>query len=499
MAPKNDKNKSSSAAPAANSDIIGDSEIGSSENLAKTIQRLQELQKETLDQTATLSAIVTQNKQATETNAQTIKTVEGLARDNNTNLACTNARIDTIAAEIKTMDQRIETTEKLLDLSRKISECKDSVSQRELNDSALYLSLNGIEMARQAKNLDLENNTSDRKIVEDALKKSFGPMAHDFIFKRAPDGVFLNIEKLNTLPYQRRFTDRVHESCRNSLIFKFKNRAQLGNFEKAIRRRLFATRDERRGTLQEHLDLNVFLPGKNGQLLESLLNAQAKVSVGSTDTLSGWRLVWRRRYKSSNDLMLHSEVRASKEWMESGDMKSFFFNDRGEQIRGQWTFLRNFDSRDPKRSFFPNLQTRTTEETQNRRGKMTSSSQVATTEEQEDRSRDKDKTSEKATGARTRTTGRSKSPRAAEIPAITETADSQNENEEEEEGGCWNNVGRGKSKRGRGGNGAGAGRGRGADAGAGAKRGKGREDPSQPSMRNFIPDPRERLATGGWS
>ena len=197
--------------------------------------------------------------------------------------------------------------------------------------------------------------------------------------------------------------------------------------------------------------------------------------------------------------MLHSEVKASKERMESGDMKSFFFNDRGEQIRGQWTFLRNIDSRDPKRSFFPNLQTRTTEETQNRRGKMTPSSQVATTEEQEDRSRDKDKTSEKATGARTRTTGRSKSPRAAEIPAITETADSQNENEEEEEGGCWNNVGRGKSKRGRGGNGAGAGRGRGADAGAGAKRGKGREDPSQPSMRNFIPDPRERLATGGWS
>ena len=106
MAPKNDKNKSSSAALAANSDIIGDLEIGSSENLAKTIQRLQELQKETLEQTTTLSAIVTQNRQATETNAETIKKVEGLARDNNTNLACTNARIDTIAAEIKTMDQR---------------------------------------------------------------------------------------------------------------------------------------------------------------------------------------------------------------------------------------------------------------------------------------------------------------------------------------------------------------------------------------------------------
>ena len=73
------------------------------------------------------------------------------------------------------------------------------------------------------------------------------------------------------------------------------------------------------------------------------------------------------------------------------------------------------------------------------------------------------------------------------------------EDEVEEEGGCWSNVGRGKSnKRGRG-NGAGSGRGRGADAGAGAKRGKGREDPSQPSMKDFIPDPRARLAAGGWS
>ena len=502
MAPKIDKSKVSSAAPATNSDSIGDLEIGSSDNLAKTIQRLQELQKETLEQTTTLSAFVTQNRQATETNAETIKKVEGLARDNNTNLACTNARIDTIEAEIRTTNKRLETTEKLLDLSRKISECKDSVSQRELNDSSLYLSLNGIEMARQAKNLDLEKNQSDRKIVEDALKKSFGPVALDFILKRAPDGSgFLNMEKLNTLHYQRRYPDRVHESCRNSLIFRFKNRLQLGNFEKAIRRRLFTTRDDRMGTLQEHLDLNVFLPGKNGQLLETLLNAQAKVSVGSTDTLSGWRLVWRRRYKNSNDLMLYSEVKASKEWMESGNMKSFFFNDSGEQIRGHWTFLRNFDSGDPKRSFFPNLQTRRTEETRNRR-EETPFSQVATTEDQEGRSRDKNKTPGKAVRTRTRTTGRSKSPRPAESPEITEiteNVDSQNENEEEEEGGCWSNVGRGKSnKRGRG-NGSGAGRGRGADAGAGAKRGKRREDPSQPSMKDFIPDPRARLAVGGWS
>ena len=498
MAPKSDKSKSSTAAPGANSDTIGDVEIGSVEHLAKTIQRLQELQKEAVDQTNTLSAIVTQNRQATETNAETIKKVEGLARDNSTALAVTNARIDGISAQIKTMDQRLETSEKLLDLSRKISECKDSVSQRELNDAALYLSLNGIEMARHAKDLDLQNNQSDRKIVEDALKKSFGPVALDFILKRNPDGSgFLNMEKLNTLHYQKKYAERVDEFCRNSLIFKFKNRLQLGNFEKAIRRRLFVTRDARRGTLQEHLDLNVFLPGRNGQLLETLLNAQARVTVASSDTLSGWRLVWRRRFKNSNDLMLHSEVRASKEWMQSEDMRSFFFNNNGEQIRGHWTFLRNFDSGYPKRSFFPNLQTRMTEETQNRRGKA-SSSQAETTEDQEERSRDKDKTSGKSTGARTRTTGRSKSPRA-EIPVITENADSQNEDEVEEEGGCWSNVGRGKSnKRGRG-NGAVSGRGRGADAGAGAKRGKGREDPSQPSMKDFIPDPRARLAAGGWS
>ena len=64
MAPKNDKNKASSAAPAASSDIIEVLEIGSSEALAKTIKRLHEFQKESLEHTTTLSAIVTQNKQA---------------------------------------------------------------------------------------------------------------------------------------------------------------------------------------------------------------------------------------------------------------------------------------------------------------------------------------------------------------------------------------------------------------------------------------------------
>ena len=498
MAPKSDKSKSSTPAPVANSETIGGVEIGSVEHLAKTIERLQELQKETFEQTNNLSLIVTQNRQATETNAETIKKVEGLARDNHTNLAGTNARIDVISTQIREMDQKLATQEKLLDLSRKISDCKESLSQRELNDSALYLSLNGVEMTRKAKDLDLEKNESDRKLVEDALKKSFGPETLDFILKRTPDGsAFLNMEKLNTLHYEKKYAERVDGSCRNSLVFKFKNRLQLGNFEKAIRRRLLATRDSRRGTLQEHLDLNVFLPWKNGQLLETLLNAQARVSVAShPDTLSGWRLVWKRRYKNSNDLMLISEVRASKEWMQSEEMRSVFFNASGEQIRGHWTFFRNFDFGDPKRTFFPRLQTSMTEETQSKKGKA-SSSQAATTENQEERSRDKDKTSGKPTGARAKTT-RSKSPRT-EVPVVIENVDEENEDELEEEGGCWSNVGRGRgNKRGRG-NGANSGRGRGGEAGAGSKRGKGREDPNQPSMKEFIPDPRARLAAGGWS
>ena len=498
MAPKNDKSKSSTPAPVASSETIGGVEIGSVEHLAKTIERLQELQKETFEQTNNLSLIVTQNRQATETNAETIKKVEGLARDNHTNLAGTNARIDVISTQIREMDQKLATQEKLLDLSRKISDCKESLSQRELNDSALHLSLNGVEMTRKAKDLDLENNESDRKLVEDALKKSFGPETLDFILKRTPDGsAFLNMEKLNNLHYEKKYAERVDGSCRNSLVFKFKNRLQLGNFEKAIRKRLLATRDSRRGTLQEHLDLNVFLPWKNGQLLETLLNAQARVSVAShPDTLSGWRLVWRRRYKNSNDLMLNSEVRASKEWMQSEEMKSFFFNASGEQIRGHWTFLRNLDFGDPRRTFFPKLQTRMTEETQSKKGKA-SSSQAATTENQEERSRDKDNTSGKPTGARAKTT-RSKSPRN-NVPVVIENVDEENEDELEEEGGCWSDVGKGRGNRRGRGNGANSGRGRGGEAGAGSRRGKGREDPNQPSVKEFIPNPRARLAAGGWS
>ena len=130
MAPKSDKHKATSAAPAATNDIIEDLETGSSETLARTVKRLHELQKECLEHTTTLSAIVTSNKQATEVNAQTIKGVEGLAKDNNTNLALTNARIGAMSEKIDAMDLRMQTAEKLLDLNKKISECKESVSQK---------------------------------------------------------------------------------------------------------------------------------------------------------------------------------------------------------------------------------------------------------------------------------------------------------------------------------------------------------------------------------
>ena len=203
MAPKSDKHKAASAAAAATSDNIEDLETGSAEALARTVKRLHELQTACLQETSALSAIVTSNKQATEVNAQTIKGVQGLAKETKTELDLTNARIETMSMKINTMDQRMQTAEKLLDLNKKVSECRETVSQRELNDSALHLALNGIEMSRPAKDLDL-HNTSDRKVVEDALEKALGTMASGFVLKRVPEGGFLNIQSLNTPPYQRR-------------------------------------------------------------------------------------------------------------------------------------------------------------------------------------------------------------------------------------------------------------------------------------------------------
>ena len=307
--------------------------------------------------------------------------------------------------------ERMQTTEKLLDLNKKVSDCRETVSQRELNDSSLFLAPNGIEMSKPAKDLDLEHNTNDRKVVENALEKSLGTATASFVLKKAPEGSLLNILNLNTPPYQRRnYSDKVPNICRNTLIFKFRNRAQLAHFEKAIRKRLFLSRDERKESNAEYLDLNVHMPGRAGQLLESLLNAQAKVTVGSSESLSGWRLVWRRRYRSSNDMMLFAEVKAAKSWMDS-EMRDFFYDGNGHQVRGQWTFLKNVDSCNPKRSFFPRLKFRATEEAQNR-PERTTSSEATTAEEGEGANGERNRTFERETGARAKKPGtRSRSPR----------------------------------------------------------------------------------------
>lgn len=432
-----------------------------------------------MKETTALSELVKSN------NNETIKDVERFAKDTKTELALTNDRMDTMSEKIDTMDERMQTAEKLLDLNKKVADCRETVSQKELNDSSLFLALNGIEMSKPAKDLDLQNNTNDRKVVENALEKSLGTETAGFVLKKAPDGGLLNILNLNTPPYQRRnYSDKVPEICKNTLIFKFRNRAQLAHFEKAIRKRLFLSRDERKESNAEFLDLNVHLPGRAGQLLKSLLNAQAKVTVGSSESLSGWRLVWRRQMESSYDMMLFAEVRAAKSWMDS-EMRDFFYDGNGHQVRGQWTFLRNVDSFNPKRSFFPRLKFRATEETQNRTGRTTSS-EVTTTEEGEGVNGERNRTSERETGARARKPGtRSKSPRV-------EITDIQNE---EEEGGEWNTAGRGKN--GRGGNGGGARGGRGGDRGG--RRGRsGRGDSSQSSIQQYMDPstPKSRLATG---
>ena len=106
-------------------------------------------------------------------------------------------------------------------------------------------------------------------------------------------------------------------------------------------------------------------------------------------------------------------------------------------------------------------------------------------------------TSEKPLGARAKTT-RSKSPRNT-VPVVIENVDEENEDDLEEEGGCWSDVGKGRGNRRGRGQGANSGRGRGVEAGAGSRRGKGRDDPNQPSVKEFIPNPRARLAAGGWS
>ena len=245
------KEKSKSAGkdttPAA-SESVESSEMETDDALANTVARIQDLVNNTLKEIEALHQVVRSNKKAVEVNAASIKDVEKNAKDTKTELALTNERVDTISARLDTMAEQLQTTEKLLELNRKVSECTESVSQRELNDSSLFLALNGIAMTKPAKDLDLKNDKNDRKVVEEALKNALGPETAMFVLKTGSDGGLLNVHHLNTPPFQRRnYPDRVPADCKNTLIFSFKNRGQLTHFERAIRRRLAFTREERKG------------------------------------------------------------------------------------------------------------------------------------------------------------------------------------------------------------------------------------------------------------
>ena len=468
-------------ASAASENVEGP-EAGSDEALTRTVTKVQELANNMLKEIEALGQLVKSNKRATEVNAESIKDVEKNARDTRAELALTNERMDSMSEKIDTMTERIQTTEKLLELNRKVSECREAVSQRELNESSLFLALNGIEMTKPAKDLDLRNNTNDWKVVEEALEKSLGAETAGFLLKEGPDGGLLNVHNLNTPPYQRRnYSDKVPANCKNTLIFQFKNRGQLVHFERAIRKRLAFTREERKGSSAEFLDLNVHLPGRAGQLLESLLNSQAKVTVGSCESLAGWRMVWKKRFKSSNDMMLFAEVKAAKSWMDS-EMRDFFYDSDGHQVRAQWSFLKNINSFNPKQSFFPRLKPRMTEEAQDRTGKTTSS-EATTIEDGEGETGERNRTSEKETGTRRKPGTRSRSPRVE----ITDVQD------DEEEGGEWHRAG---GKNGKGGNGGGT-RGRGSNRGERRGRSGRGNSSSQSSMHQYIDStPKSRLATG---
>ena len=478
------KEKSKSAGkettPTASENVEG-SEVETNEALTRTVARVQDLANNMLKEIEALGQLVKSNKRATEVNAASIKDVEKNTKDNKAELTLTNERIDSISERLDTVTEKLQTTEKLLELNRKVSECSEAVSQRELNESSLFLALNGIEMTKPAKDLDLRNDTNDRKVVEEALEKALGTETARFVLKAGPDGGLLNVHNLNTPPYQRRnYPDKVPANCKNTLIFQFKNRGQLVHFERAIRKRLAFTREERKGGNAEFLDLNVHLPGRAGQLLESVLNSQAKVTVGSCESLAGWRIVWKKRFRSSNDMMLFAEVKAARAWMDS-EMRNYFYDSDGHQVRAQWSFLKNINTFNPKQSFFPRLKPRMAEEAQDKTGKTTSSEAI-TIEDGEGETGERNKTSEKETGTRRKPGTRSRSPRIE----ITDDQDG------EEEGGEWLRAG---GKNGRGGTGGG-GRGRGGNKGERSGRSGRGTSSSQSSMHQYISTPETRLATG---
>ena len=258
-----EKNKAAGKETPAASESVESAEVETDDALAMTVTRIQDLVNNTLKEIEVLGQVVKSNKKAVEVNAASIKDVEKNAKDTKAELALTNERVDTVSARLDMMAEQLQTTEKLLELNRKVSECSEAVSQRELNESSLFLALNGISMTKPAKDLDLKNDKNDRKVVAEALENALGAETAKFVLKAGSDGGLLNVHNLNTPPFQRRnYPDRVPADCKNTLIFSFKNRGQLAHFERAIRRRLAFTREERKGGNAEFLDLNIHCPGQ---------------------------------------------------------------------------------------------------------------------------------------------------------------------------------------------------------------------------------------------
>ena len=193
-------------------------------------------------------------------------------------------------------------------------------------------------------------------------------------------------------------------------------------------------------------------------------------------------------------MMMYAEVKAATTWMESTEMKDYFYDNDGQQTRAQWSFLKNINTSNPKQSFFPRLKPRIAEEAQDKTRKTTSSEAVTIEDADEesgeknnlDSQPEKNKKTEKELGAKRKTGTRSRSPR------IEIAADDQDDEEEggEEQNEWLSAGGRNGRRGGRGGGGRGGNRGE-----RSGRAGKGTSS-SQASMREYISTPKTRLASG---
>ena len=55
----------------------------------------------------------------------------------------------------------------MIETNRRVLECLEKVTQKELNDSSLLLALNGLSLSKPAKDLNLAESSGDRKILGD--------------------------------------------------------------------------------------------------------------------------------------------------------------------------------------------------------------------------------------------------------------------------------------------------------------------------------------------